>query len=116
MARNQWTTSRVCLLLDVTAGMLVGLLVGLLVLDPAMTGPHAAPMGLGALVALGVALLGLARRYAAPDVEVARRLSLARAGTSSSPVASRQGDPDAAGRTRPRAPGRAAGRPAQPPQ
>jgi len=101
-----WSTSR--------TGLLPGVLAGLLALTFAMSAAHAAPLGLPALLGLGVALVWLGRHRAALDLDVHRSVAPACSGPGSPPVVSRQSDPDAAGRTRARAPGRSAPRPGQP--
>ena len=107
MPQERWRTAG--------AGLLAQVLVGLVLLAPTVSGLHPAAVGLPALVALGVVLLGLGWRSATPDLEVARRGVPARSRAGSSVPVPRQGDPDAAGRVRPRAPGRGPG-PAGPSQ
>jgi|SRR5450631_859461 len=108
MVLQRWTTS--------LTGRLVGVLVGVLVLAPAMSLAHTAPLALPVLLALGLTLLARTWRTAAADLGVGRRGVVARSGTRSASVVSRQADPDAAGRARPRAPCRGRHRTDQPPQ
>jgi hypothetical protein len=85
--------------------------VGLLVLAPMLGTPQPGAIAFPVLVVVMLAAVALSRRATATPMSVtARRVTCGWDGRDGS-VGARQLDPDAAGRVRPRAPGRAGHRP-----
>src|SRR5450631_3269018 len=85
--------------------------VGLLALAPMLGTPQAGAMTFPVLVVVMLAAVALSRRATATPMSVtAQRLTCGWDGRDGG-VSARQLDPDAAGRVRPRAPGRAGHRP-----